>query len=235
MSRPSAKAFFSCGDVGDVGQQAQLDLAVVGGDQLVAGRRRRRRGGSCGPPRCGPGCSAGWGRSRRAAPWWSRPARRRYGRAGARVDSLAGRRCRWLSAWRAGASPASSRQLVAFRGQILQHARRRSTRRRWRSSCRRAGPSGRTGCRRSAWAAEIERPADERLDLGLDARHALARIRPRGARECRGRSAMPRASIAPARHQRPLQRLVDRRQPSAASRGFSASHRRSVTSASSAA
>ena len=30
-------------NVGDMGEQAQLDLAVVGRDQLVARRRRRRR------------------------------------------------------------------------------------------------------------------------------------------------------------------------------------------------
>ena len=35
MSRPSAKALRELRDVGDVGQHAQLDLAVVGRDQLV--------------------------------------------------------------------------------------------------------------------------------------------------------------------------------------------------------
>ena len=36
MSRLSAKAFFSSRNVGDMGQQAQFDLAVVGADQLRA-------------------------------------------------------------------------------------------------------------------------------------------------------------------------------------------------------
>ena len=36
MSRPSSNAFLSCGNVGDVREHAQLDLAVVGRDQLRA-------------------------------------------------------------------------------------------------------------------------------------------------------------------------------------------------------
>ena len=62
-------------DVADVGDEPQLDLAVVGADQHVAGLGDEGAGGSCGPPRCAPGCSAGWDRSTRAGRWWSRPAR----------------------------------------------------------------------------------------------------------------------------------------------------------------
>jgi hypothetical protein len=36
MSSPSAKACFSCGDIGHMGEHAQLDLAVVGRDQLAS-------------------------------------------------------------------------------------------------------------------------------------------------------------------------------------------------------
>ena len=43
MSRPSAKACLQLRDVGDVGEQPQLDLAVVGRDELVPGSARRRR------------------------------------------------------------------------------------------------------------------------------------------------------------------------------------------------
>jgi hypothetical protein len=35
MSSPSAKACLSCGDIGDMGEHAQLDLAVVGRDELA--------------------------------------------------------------------------------------------------------------------------------------------------------------------------------------------------------
>ena len=34
MSMPSAKALRSCGNLGDMGQNAQFDLAVIGRDQL---------------------------------------------------------------------------------------------------------------------------------------------------------------------------------------------------------
>ena len=36
MSSPSAKACFSARNVGDMGEQAQLDLGIVGRDQLAA-------------------------------------------------------------------------------------------------------------------------------------------------------------------------------------------------------
>ena len=126
MSSPSAKACFSCRNVGDMGEQAQLDLGVVGRDQLAARRRRRRRGGSCGPPRCAPECSADWGRTTTAARWWSRPARRRCGRGCVvRIDEArqrvgVGR----LQLGELAPVEDARRQLVAFRGQVFEHARR---------------------------------------------------------------------------------------------------------------
>ena len=95
-------------DLGDMGEQPQLDLAVIGRDQLVALLARRRRCGSCGRPRCGSGCSAGSARTRRAGPSSSPPARRRCGRGwSAGGHRPAASRYRSISAWRAGAIPGS--------------------------------------------------------------------------------------------------------------------------------
>ena len=59
--------------VGDVGEHPQLDLAVVGGEQLRAPPRRRSRRGPGGRSRSGSGCSAGWGWCWRGGRWSSRP------------------------------------------------------------------------------------------------------------------------------------------------------------------
>ena len=58
---------------GDVGEDPQLDLAVVGRDQPVARARRRTRSGSRGRARCGSGSPAGSGSSSRAGRSRPRP------------------------------------------------------------------------------------------------------------------------------------------------------------------
>ena len=81
-----------------------------------------------------------------------RPAGRRCGRG-----RLRGRMCCWqgvgigaISAWRAGASRRIFAAARAGLGQLVEQRRRRSPTGRTASSWRRAGPSCRTGCRRSA-------------------------------------------------------------------------------------
>ena len=73
-------------DVGHVREHAQLDLAVVGGDQLLARLGDEGACGSRGLPRCGSGCSAGSARSRKP-PGRGRGERiSRYGCGRSRVD-----------------------------------------------------------------------------------------------------------------------------------------------------
>ena len=64
FARP--ERFFQLGDVGHVRGEPKLDLAIVGGEDLLPARRRKRRG-SCGRARSGSGCSGGSGRSTTAA------------------------------------------------------------------------------------------------------------------------------------------------------------------------
>ena len=214
MSSPSAKACFSAADVGDMGEQAQLDLAVVGRDQLVAGARRRRRGGSCGLPRCGPECSASSARTRRAARSSSRPARRRCGRDRVRGLTKLGQRVGIGRLELGELAPVENarRQFVALLGQIVEHARR-----------------GRPGAGRGLLAAgqahlaeqdvaellgraEIERRADERAESPPRSAPCPCANSP-DRRERISRSIEDAAPFHPRqRHdQRALQRLVDRR------------------------
>ena len=141
-------------DVGHMGEHAQLDLAVVGGDQLVAlvGHEGLADGAALGrahrdvlqirlerrqPPR-------GGGRQRIGGVHAPRL------RDGCR---WAARRYRCFSAWRAGAS---REPCAAGRGLARQAPRarsRRCPRRRSWCACRLAGSSCRTGSRRAAWAS----------------------------------------------------------------------------------
>ena len=68
-SSPRRKISFSTVLVGDVGEQPQLHLRVVGRDQPVARPRPRSRRGSRGPARCGSGCSGGSGWCSTGARW----------------------------------------------------------------------------------------------------------------------------------------------------------------------
>ena len=123
MSMPSAKACLQLRDVGDMGEHAQLDLAVVGRDQLVALVGDEGACGSCAPPRCGSGCSAGSARRRTAARSSSRRARRRCGRASSRDGCRpAARRCRSISASTAAAIRGSC---AAARGPLRRDPRAR--------------------------------------------------------------------------------------------------------------
>ena len=110
MSMPLREGLLQLRDVGDMREQPQLDLAVIGRDDLVARPARRRPCGSCGPPPCGSGCSAGSDRTRRGAPSSSPRARTRYAPAWS-PDACAAAGCRYrsISASRAGAIRGSLR------------------------------------------------------------------------------------------------------------------------------
>ena len=199
-------------DVADVGQQPQLDLAVVGADQHVArlgdegladlaallgAHRDVLQVGIVG---------------REPARWWSRPARRRCapGRCSARPPGP-GRRCRCPSAWRAGASRA------AARGSAWPWAARSS-------STAGVGAPGAGGGLLAAGqahlaeqhvadllgAAEVERPADDARAPRPPARPCAWRSRWRAGAAGPDRCGCRRSSIcASTAGMRPLQRLVD--------------------------
>ena len=86
-------------------ENAKLDLAVIGGDQLLALLRDEGLADGAALRSCAPGCSANSARAMRAARWSWRQARRRCARARSPDGCRwAARRYRCSSAWRAAAS-----------------------------------------------------------------------------------------------------------------------------------
>ena len=208
---PLGEGLLQGGNVGDMGEDAQLDLAVVGRDQLHALRRDEGA----------PDLAALLGADRDVLQVRLRRREPPGGRRGQRVGGVhaAGRRIdeAWqrvgVGGFQLGDLPPLEhprRQLMALGGEILEHARRG-----------RPGAGRRLLAARQAHLAEqnvaellrragVERPADNPADLVLEPAHALGEI----AGEPREHVAVDRdaAPLHPRQHrnQRPLQRLVDR-------------------------
>ena len=168
-----AKACLQLRDVGDMREHAQLDLAVIGRDDLVA--RRRDEGGADLAPGLRADRDVLQVRIRRG-----QPARRRRGERVARCAPASVSRMHVLLQ-RVGIgrfqlrelAPFENllRQLVARLRQFVENVARRRPLARTASSSRRAGPSCRTGCRRSASASRAR-----------TSRRRSPGSRPRGAR-----------------------------------------------------
>ena len=145
---------------------------------------------------------------------------------GVRVDiAAAARRCRStfsFESWRQ--SRMRARQLVALRGQLLEHARRRWTTRPSRVLLApRQAHLAEQDVAELLGRAEVERLAGELVDLVLQRRHALREIAGQPRRICRSMRMPARSMRASTGTQRPLQRLVDGGHAALrASRGFSA-------------
>ena len=238
MSSPSRNACFSAGNVGDVGEQPQLDLRIVGRHQLVAGRGDEGAADLAAvlgahrnvlQVRLGRRQPAGRGRGQRVGG---------VDAVGLRIARRsAARRYRSISASRPAASRGSccgnSWPCSASSSSTLRRGRPRAG-----LGLRAAGQAhlAEQDVAELLRAAEIERLAGELLDLGLEPRRRSGRNRPTAATAPGGRSRCRAAPSAPAR--RPAAVPASRRRwscRSAARRGLSTCHSRSVTSASSAA
>ena len=212
MSSPSAKARLQRRNVGDMGEDAQFDLAVVGRDELRA--LRRDEGAADLAPLLGADRDVLQVRLGRGQP----PRRRRGQRiggvhaAGRRIDEA--RQRVGVGRFQLGDLPPfedAAREFLALLGEVVEHAR-----------------GGRPGAGRGLLAAgqahlaeqdvaellrraEVERRADDLEDLVLEPRHALREV----AGEPREHVAVDRdaAPLHPRQHgnKRPLQRLVDGR------------------------
>ena len=175
-------------DVGDVGQEPQLDLAVIGRDDLVPGRRHEGRADLAAGLRADRDVLQV--RIRRG----EAPGRRRGEREGG-VDALRLRVHVLLEGVGVGRfqlrelAPFEDllRQLVPGLGELVEERRRASPTGRTASSWRRAAPSCRTGCRRSASASRARRSRPPSRGSRPRAAPASARNRPTGATGSGGR------------------------------------------------
>ena len=212
MSSPSAKACLQRADVGDMGEQAQFDLAVIGRDQLAAGR------GDEGAADLAALLVAHGNVLQIGVGGGQPPGRRRGQRVGgvdavgARIDEARQRvGIGRLELGELAPVEDAGGQFVALFGEVLEHPRRG----------RPGAGRGLLGPRQAHLAeqdvaellgrAEVERRADDLLHLGLDPRHPLREL----ARQARKHFAVDRDAAplhARERHdERALQRLVDRR------------------------
>jgi hypothetical protein len=174
MSMPSAKALTQLRDLGDMGEDAQLDLRVVRRHEPMP--RRRHEGGADAPALLGAHRDVLQVRlGRRQAPGGGRRERvRGVDALRLRMDEARQRiRIGRLELGELTPFEDARRQLVTLLGEVLEHL-----------GTRRPGTGGSLGGAGKAHLAEqdvtellgraeVERPAGEFVDLGFEPRHAL--------------------------------------------------------------
>ena len=197
-----------------MGEQAQLDLAIVGGDQsFQPGSATKARRILPALPRCGSGCSADWDRSRRAARWTRSPARKLvWTRPVLGIDLLDERvRVGALELLQLAPVEHARRQIVALAPQAPRARRHRCHRRPSWPSCRRRGSSSSNRISPSCLGEPTLKGSPASLWIW---RSSSAR---RVAKSSERRLSSARSTLDAGalhgddhRHERPLDRLVER-------------------------
>ena len=198
MSSSSAKARLSAGNVGEMREKAQLDLAVVGRDELASFGRDE------GAPDLAPFLGADRNvlqvrLRRRQAPGRGRSERvGRVDAAGSRIDEA--RQGVGVGRLELGDLPPfehARRQLMAFGGEVFEHAR--GGRPRAGRGLLAAGQAhlAEQNVAKLFRRAGVEGRADDFVDLGLERRPCAGKTRPSCATGCCGRSRSRAAPCAP--------------------------------------